>query len=90
MASRSGLVWKVQLAVFVFVGIDAGRRVTSDLGSLGTPGGLLDLALLVLSVGAGAYVAWHRQPISTLFGGRDRDAAGEPDGDTPEGGDTDR
>lgn len=63
-----GLVWKIQLVVFVVVALDAGRRVAGGL-SLSTLDGVANLALLVLSVAGGLYVAWTRRPISALFGG---------------------
>lgn len=69
MARRwDGWVWKIQLAIFVFVALSSGRRLVAGIDSLATLGGAGDVVLFVLAAAGGLYVGATQQPVSALFG----------------------
>lgn len=68
MVDWSGLVWKVQLAVFVFVGLNAGLRLADGSYALDTLVGVGNVVLFVVAVAGAVAVAVTRRPLSGLVG----------------------
>ena len=75
MVDWSGVVWKVQLAVFVFVSLNAGRRLADGSLALDTLAGVGNVVLFLVAVAGALAVAVTREPISRL--------AGRPDPEEP-------
>jgi len=68
MVDWNGVVWKLQLAVFVFVGLNAGGRLAEGTLALDTVAGAGNVVLFLLAVGGAVAVAYTREPLSRLFG----------------------
>jgi len=68
-----GVVWKLQLAIFVFVAASSGRRLFEGTYSLETLTGAGNVFLLLVAVAGALAVAATREPVSALF------AADEPE-----------
>jgi len=77
---RDGIVWKVQLAIFVFVAVSATRRLFEGSFTLDTLSGAGNVGLLLVAVAGALAVATTREPVSALFApdGPDDDTAEEP------------
>ena len=61
-----GIFWKVQLAIFVFVAVSSGRRLTAGPLPPETLDGAVNVVLTLLAVGGAVAVAATREPLSTL------------------------
>ncbi len=68
MVDWNGIVWKVQLAVFVFVSVNAGSRLVEGTLALDTLAGVGNVVLLLIAAAGAVAVAVTREPISRLLG----------------------
>jgi len=62
-----GVVWKVQLAIFVFVAASSGRRLFEGTYSLDTLSGAGNVALFLIALAGALAVGATREPVSALF-----------------------
>lgn len=68
MVDWNGIVWKVQLAVFVFVSVSTGSRLVEGTLALDTLAGVGNVVLLLIAAAGAVAVAVTREPISRLLG----------------------
>ena len=74
----NGVVWKLQLAVFVFVAASSGRRLFEGTYSLETLTGAGNVFLLLVAVAGALAVAATREPVSALFADEPEESVEEP------------
>ena len=73
-----GVVWKLQLAIFVFVAASSGRRLFEGTYSLDTLTGAGNVFLLLVAVAGALAVATTREPVSALFAADREEPVEEP------------
>lgn len=66
MVDFDGVVWTLQLAVFVFVSLNAGGRIVDGSLALDTLAGVGNVVLFLLAVTGAVVVAVTREPLSGL------------------------